>query len=166
MCEQAQEGGEHGHHAARSRSQSSERPHPRSRPGRTLSACPGLGGRRAAGVRLKMQAWEGAPGPGGAEAASKGVRRGPLSRCLAVDQVSPSEDPRLRAAGAQASTVTCEVSCAPASPSCSTSCLFSPPPSQTIGGPPCTSQYAPQTHIIKHVDPSVWTPHRGHPSRV
>ena len=68
-----------------------------------------------------MQAWEGAPGPGGAEAASKGVRRGPLSRCLAVDQVSPSEDPRLRAAGAQASTVTCEVSCAPASPSCSTS---------------------------------------------
>lgn len=121
MCEQAQEGGEHGHHAARSRSQSSERPHPRSRPGRTLSACPGLGGRRAAGVRLKMQAWEGAPGPGGAEAASKGVRRGPLSRCLAVDQVSPSEDPRLRAAGAQASTVTCEVSCAPTSPSCSTS---------------------------------------------
>ena len=64
---------------------------------------------------------EGAPGPGGAEADPEGMRRGRLSRCLAVDQVSPSEDPRLHTAGTQASMVTCEVSCAPTSPSCSTS---------------------------------------------
>lgn len=56
-----------------------------------------------------MQAREGAPGPGGEEADPEGMRRGPLSRCLAVDQVSPSENPRLHAVGAQASVVTCEV---------------------------------------------------------
>lgn len=69
MCEQAQEGGKHGHHAARAKNQSSQRPHPRSHPGRTLSACLVLGGapavRRAAGMRLKMRAERGLLGQEG-----------------------------------------------------------------------------------------------------